>query len=179
MDKKIDQDATVWKVFVGEGGSELAAFNAECGIFPPNPGSIGYIAIGWAAIGDMRLYKNQPERFAAAFQMLYPHSTKVWLNEVWNFAYVMKDGDFVISTSKNQGYLLVGRVVGEYQSDYDNWESIAKKKTRADLMHLRRVQWLYVIEKSDPMYQLINKSARMAVNRLDITVSEILNIIGH
>jgi predicted Mrr-cat superfamily restriction endonuclease len=177
MNINVDQDPVVWGVFVGEAGGELAHFNSENNEFPPKSGSEGYVAIGWAGIGDMRLYKGQPDDFEKKFQMIYPHKTRLWINEVWNFAYVMKDDDYIISPSSSLGYLLVGRVVGEYLSDYDNWESVAKKKNRSDLMHLRRVRWLHAIRKDDPRYQSLHRIGLMTVSRPSITASELLNLV--
>ena len=173
---KTGSQATVWGIFVGEGGCELATFNAP---FPPKPGTQGHVAIGWARMGDMLMYKDNYDDFLKKFRILYPHERAptftALANVVWNFAYVMKEGDYVISPSRVFGYVLVGRVVGEYQSDYDNWERAERKTNiRADLMHLRSVQWLYAIPKEDPRYQKIHLIGVPTVNRLSITVAELL-----
>ena len=177
---KTGSQATVWGIFVGEGGCELATFNAP---FPPKPGTQGHVAIGWARMGDMLMYKDNYDDFLKKFRILYPHERAptftALANVVWNFAYVMKEGDYVISPSRVFGYVLVGRVVGEYQSDYDNWERAERKTNiRADLMHLRSVQWLYAIPKEDPRYQGIPRFGQLTLVHLKkLTVAELLQIV--
>lgn len=166
---------TVWGVFVGEHGDQLAAFNNKNGQFPPEPGFIGYVAIGWAAMGDMGQYKSRRDDFEQQFSINYYDDTRK-ANMVWNFAFEIKDGDFIISPSSTSGYLLVGNVVGEYEGDYNNWISVAETKTRADLMHLRRVKWTHVIPASDHRYQKLHRIGRQTVCQPKKTVAYLLNV---
>ncbi len=96
------KEPTVWGVFVGEKGDQLEAFNSKSGPFPPDPGTEGYIAIGWPAIGDMRLYKDNYLDFVEKFRIVYFNKDervfKTTANMVWNFAFA---GAFKQTTPKS------------------------------------------------------------------------------
>lgn len=180
----INQDVSVnvWGVFVGEGGNQLAAFNSNDGPFPPKPGAHGYIAIGWAAVGDMKMYKGNYPDFLGKFSIVYKYDNERVLStqagRVWAFAYEIKAGDYVISPSSDSGYLLVGNILGDYESDFDNWESVAKAKTRADLMHLRRVKWMIAIKSGDKRYEKLHRIGQLAVGLQKLTENELIEILN-
>lgn len=177
-------EPSVWGVFVGESGGQLEAFNSTNGPFPPTPGMEGYIAIGWAGMGDLRMFKKNYSDYLEKFRILYPDKNgnervlKTQANIPWNFAFVMSEGDYVICPSSEAGYLLVGKVVGEYESDFDNWTSVAKSKTRADLMHLRRVKWICSLDNDDPRYEKLHRIGQLTVVRPNLSASELNNVIS-
>src|SRR5690606_21283877 len=92
------ENAAVWGVFVGDAGNQLENLNSQNGPFPPEPGSTGYVAIGWPAIGDLRLYENNYPDYIEKFRIVYPHENerafKTTANMPWNFAHKMQDGDW-------------------------------------------------------------------------------------
>lgn len=171
----------VWGVFVGERGSELAAFNSNNGPFPPKPGAEGFVAIGWAAVGDMRMYKSRYQEFLKNFSILYPNENKRVLstqaNMVWNFAYEIAEGDYVVSPSSELGVLLVGRFIGDYKSDFYNWETVAPSKKRLDLMHIRTVRWIAALKEDDPRFKEIHRIGLLTVSSLSITPEKLINLI--
>lgn len=171
----------VWGVFVGERGSQLAAFNTEYGPFPPKPNTDGYVAIGWAGIGDMLTYKNRYNAFRENFSIAYPDDNERVLstqaNMVWNFSYEILDGDYVVSPSSESGVLLVGQFTGEYLSDFNNHSTVAPSKTRKDLLHLRKVRWLAAIQDDDNRYGELNRIGQLTVSSLNITPERLVEII--
>lgn len=174
---------TVWGIFVGEQGYELPAFSSKNGLFPPVPGTEGYVAIGWAKVGDMRMYENREDKFFENFKILYRNSYKdegsftKAANTVWNFAYKIKEGDYIVSPSQTGGYLLVGQVVGKYQGDFDLSRAV-RPMSRDDLMHLRRVKWLCAIPNNDPLRQQIPSIGLATLCNPKITVNHLLSVIN-
>lgn len=173
---------TVWGIFVGEKGNQLEAFNSMYGPFPPAQGMEGYVAIGWAGLGNMNMFKNNYSDFLEKYRILYPDENervlKTQANIVWNFAFVVKDGDFVICPSSESGYLLVGNIVGDYENDFNNWTSVAKTKTRNDLMHLRRVKWICSIANDDPRYERLHRIGQLTVVQPNLSATDLVNIIN-
>lgn len=176
--------AKVWGVFVGERGDQLEAFNSKNGPFPPSPGVEGYIAIGWAGMGDLLMFKNNYSDYLEKFRILYPDENgnervlKTQANIPWNFAYSINDGDFVICPSSASGYLLIGNIVGDYVNDFNNQTSVAKTKTRADLMHLRRVKWITALSNDDPRYEKLHRIGQLTVVSPSLSAIDLINIIN-
>ena len=174
--------AAVWGVFVGEQGDQLEAFNSKSGPFPPEPGTVGHIAIGWASVGNMNMYRDDYADYVAKFRTIYPNENervlKTQANMPWNFAFAMKSGDWVLCPSSSAGYLLIGRVTGEYLSDFDNPVSVAKSKTRADLLHLRQVEWQYAIERNDPRHEQLHRIGQLTVVQPNLTEAKLMAILG-
>jgi len=179
-----DGEVKVWGVFVGDGGDQLETFNSKNGPFPPEPGSEGYIAIGWPAIGDMKLYKDNYPDFVEKFRIVYLKKDelervfKTKANMVWNFAYKMKDGDWVMCPSSASGYLLVGKIEGGYINNFHGIRSLPKSNARHDFMHLRKVKWLYVVSEQDSRYEKLHKIGRLTVVQPDITVESLQAILN-
>ena len=174
------EEAKVWGVFVGESGNQLETFNTMAGPFPPEPGTDGYIAIGWPAVGDMRLYKENYADYVEKFGMLYPkddeRTFKVTANMLWNFAFKMKEGDWVISPSANTGFLLAGKIQGEYIPKFHENKSLPKG--RADFVHLRKVKWLYVVARKDPRYAKLHRIGMLTVVQPNISSSDLQAILN-
>lgn len=173
-------EAKVWGVFVGEGGDQLETFNTKSGPFPPEPGTSGYVAIGWPAIGDMRLYEGQYADYIEKFRILYPkpdeRTFKTTANMLWNFAFKIQDGDWVISPSSTAGYLLAGKIQGDYISNFHGNKALPKG--RRDFTHLRKVNWLYVVSDKDPRYAKLHRIGLLTVVQPDLSSSELLAILN-
>lgn len=179
----MEQEApTVWGVFVGENGDQLEAFNSASGPFPPAPGAEGYISIGWAGMGDLRMFEKNYSDYLEKFRILYPDENervqKTQANIPWNFAFVMKEGDYVICPSSASGYLLVGRVFGGYENEFNRMTSVAKSKTKAYLMHLRRVRWVCALKTVDPRYEKLHRIGQLTVVRPNISAADLMEVIN-
>tara|TARA_A100000171_G_C2132117_1_gene147470 strand:- start:583 stop:1131 length:549 start_codon:yes stop_codon:yes gene_type:complete len=174
-------NANVWGVFVGKGGSFLEAFNSFKGPFPPEPNTQGYIAIRWPAIGDMRLYKDDYPDFIDKFRLAYAkddeRTFKTVANEVWNFAYMIKSGDWVISPSSASGFLLVGKIQGDYTPNFEDGHGLPKIKGGSAFVHLREVKWLHAISADDPRYSKLNKIGAMTVVQPKFSSADLQTIL--
>jgi hypothetical protein len=174
------ENPTVWGVFVGEGGGEFESLNSQAGPFPPSPGTEGWIAIGWPAIGDMNMYDMNYPDFVEKFRKIYGHDYKgerelmTAINMVWNFAYEMKKGHLIICPVSANGLLFVGEITGEYEPDFHN--KINLRNRRADSLHMRKVRWLYIIEKNDPRHNKLNRIGQLTITKPDIKAIDLLTI---
>jgi len=180
-----DEEAKVWGVFVGDGGDQLETFNSKNGPFPPEPGSEGYVAIGWPAVGDMKLYKDNYPDFVEKFRIVYSGNKdelervfKTKANMVWNFAFTMRDGDWVMCPSSASGYLLVGKIDGDYIENFHGKSTLPKSNARRDFMHLRKVKWLYVVSEHDSRYEKLHKIGRLTVVQPDISVNNLQAVLN-
>ena len=180
-----DQEAKVWGVFVGDGGDQLETFNSKNGPFPPEPGSEGYVAIGWPAVGDMNLYKDNYPDFIDKFRIVYSGNKdelervfKTQANMVWNFAFTMSDGDWIMCPSSASGYLLVGKIDGDYIENFHGKSTLPKSNARRDFMHLRKVKWLYVVSEQDSRYEKLHKIGRLTVVQPTITVTQLQAVLN-
>ena len=176
------EEPKVWGVFVGDAGDQLEAFNSKAGPFPPDPGSVGYIAIGWPAVGDMRLYKDNYPDFVEKFRIAYPNDNervlKTTANMPWNFAFKMQSGDWIMCPSSTSGYLLAGKVEGEYLSNFHGSKSLPNANTRVDFVHLRKVKWMYVVSDKDPRYAKLHRIGQLTVVQPDISASTLQGILN-
>lgn len=175
-----EQQNKVWGVFVGERGYELETFNSQRGQFPPEPSTEGYIAIGWPAIGDMNLYEGDYRDYVSKFRKVYKYDSEnaqtMQANIPWNFAFVMKENDWVICPSSATNYLLVGKIISNYIPHFHN-ELGFYKYMREIYLHLRKVQWLYVIPSNDPRYSKLNKIGNLAVTQPNISIAQVKAIL--
>jgi len=114
MESTAESIPTVWGVFVGNSGEELEVFNSQYGPFPPKKGASGYIAIGWPAIGDLRMFKDNYLDYVEKFRVAYGEKNdteqkfKIRANMPWNFAFEIAQGDWVICPCSVHSLLLVG-----------------------------------------------------------------------
>ena len=177
--KSNNANPTVWGVFVGENGEQLEVFNSKSGPFPPDGETEGYIAIGWPAIGDIRMFQNNYTDFVDKFRVIYPEDServfKTKANMPWYFAFSIQRGDWIISPCSSQGLLLVGEIVGDYETDFHNKFGLYGR--RPDFVHLRKVLWKYIIPQSDPRYGKLNRIGQLTVSRPHITFDELQSIL--
>jgi hypothetical protein len=179
-----DETSTIWGVFVGNRGCELPTFSSPNNIFPPEKGTEGYVAIGWAEVGSMKLYENNYNDFIAKYRIVYAQSRstegalKTQANMVWNFAFEMKEGDIIITPSSSTGYVLIGKVISEYISNFDDHLNLHKSaKERTNFFHLRKVEWLYVINSEDDRYSKLNKIGQLTVVKSSLSVHVLKSIL--
>ena len=172
-----EQQNKVWGVFVGEKGNQLEAFNSQKGPFPPKPNTEGYIAIGWPAVGDMNMYENDYADYRSKFRKVYPNDNTSQANAAWNFAFEIKQNDWVICPSSATGYLLVGTIISDYIPDFHNDFSFYKITSEVYL-HLRKVKWLYVVPKEDARYSKLNKIGMLTVSESRFHIDELESILN-
>lgn len=158
---------SVWAVFVGTGGCWLPNFNSQIRQYPPAEADIGYVSIGWGNTGSMLMYQNNYKLFEEQFFKVYPNESTIQANEVFRFAFEIAENDFVISPSAKTGYVLVGKVIGSYMSDFDSEFKFEYYR------HIRKVQWLYIIPKNDPRYSDLNRVGQLTVAKLKRTIEEV------
>jgi len=171
---------TVWGVFVGDNGDQLEIFNSKSGPFPPEEETAGYIAIGWPAVGDLRMFKDNYPDFVHKFRVVYPDDServfKTKANMPWYFAFGVKIGDWIISPCSAQGLLFVGEVIGDYETDFHDEFGLYGKK-RPDFVHLRKVLWKFIIPKADARFGKLNRIGQLTVSKPHITFDELQNIL--
>ncbi len=184
---------SVWGVFVGDRGDQLEVLNSQNGPFPPEPGTSGYVAIGWPLIGDMELYRNNYPDFIEKFRIVYPHENerllKTKANMVWNFAFKIQEYDWIMCPSSASGYLLVGKVSDEYINifhkkvkldsiGFRNIEKLYSNGFRRDFVHLRKVKWLYMVSDKDPRYAKLHQIGQLTVSQPNIKLSDLQAILN-
>ena len=168
------QNSVLWNVFVGENGDYLKIFNEQFGPYPPEKGLKGLIAIGWPAVGDMRIYKNKYSDYAENFETVYPSNRRI-ANMLWNFAYVMQKGDWVISHSSYSGYVLLGEIIGDYKSDFHDETGLYGKR-REDYIHFRKIRWEGYIKTDSKSYQKLPKPGQLTVSKSTASIDELKSI---
>ena len=106
----------------------------------------GFVAVGWAELGDLRylldepeeIFKQEVERLAEPLE--YVKSPKYVARQFWMFCRQIQVGDVVVAYSKRHIYA-IGNIVSEYYckkgtSDEERWYP-----------HRRDVQWVAIPEK--------------------------------
>lgn len=168
---------------MGKRGNQLRVFNSRSGPFPPKPGTEGHIAIGWPAIGDLRMWKDDYDDYVEKFRVLYKarkESEQKFMtkaNMPWSFAFVMKKGDSIISPSSSERVLLVGKITGDYWADWADDLDLAGKK-RADFVHVREVEWTHVLSNTDPRHIKLNRVGQLTISQQQhITSADLQTIL--
>ncbi len=177
---KSTENPAIWGVFVGDNGDQLEVFNSKSGPFPPRENSTGYIAIGWPAIGDLRMFRDNYTDFVHKFRMIYDDKServfKTKANMPWYFAFEMEKGDWIISPSSYHQIVMVGQIIGDYEADFHD-ESTLYGKRRPDFVHRREVRWTHIISKGDPRYANLNRIGQLTVSRPQMTFTELRKIL--
>jgi hypothetical protein len=180
MEKTTKTAPAVWGLFVGDHGDQLEVYNSKSGPFPPHEGSLGYVAIGWPAIGDLRMFKDNYTDFAHKFSIVYKSTSNreqaIQTNMSWYFAFEMKIGDYVVCPCSARNMLLVGEITGDYESDYHDELGLYGKK-RSDFVHVRGVQWKHIINRADKRHSKLNRIGQLTLVRPKFTFEELQNIL--
>jgi hypothetical protein len=175
-------DHEVWVCFVGEKGDALEAFNSKAGPFPPQPGTKGYIAIGWPQIGNLTMYEGNHDDYAKNFAKLYnpwgrPQAKAIVAAMPWKFAFDMKLDDWVISPSSFHGVILIGQISGDYEANYENKLGFPERR-RPDYVHIREVVWKYIVPKTDSRYPKFSGLGKLTIFKPDISPKKLQEILG-
>ncbi len=181
----IEAAANVWGVFVGFSGDQIAYFNSKEKEFPPELGTEGLIAIGWPAVGNLEIYKSDFNLYDEAYRVAYPfpetenqtaQAYGMRKNEPWRFLKEVKIGDAIIAPCSGLGIVMVGIVTGEYVSNFHNEFKLPKDRW-IDLVHLRPVRWLHIIERGDERYSAINRIGLMTFSKVQLSGKELSEIL--
>lgn len=111
----------------------------------------GYVAIGWAALGDLRQYPDR-ETLKAALAKHYPDkkagSRPVDAGILFRFTYEMKAGDLVVYPSKQDRMVNIGRFTGAFEHLADDPD---------DYPNRRQVEWLGHFPRNDFSQSALNE----------------------
>ncbi|MBZ0163533.1 MAG: restriction endonuclease [Notoacmeibacter sp.] len=132
------QPVSVWGIHMGE---HVGA----------RPVEKGYVAIGWAALGDLRQYPDR-EALKAALAKHYPDkksgSRPVDAGILFRFTHEMKAGDIVVYPSKHDRMVNIGRFTGAFEHVADDPH---------DYPNRRHVEWLGHSPRNDFSQSALNE----------------------
>lgn len=97
----------------------------------------GIIAIGWDYLGNLKNYKNQEGIASKIRQEDESESSKKNSSlACWEFAHVIKQGDYVIAKQGTKKLLGLGVVQSDYKFEKDRYE----------YRHVRSVEWIKIVD---------------------------------
>jgi hypothetical protein len=173
----------IWGIFVGWNGDQLESLNSRSSPFPPEEDAEGCIAIGWPAIGDLRMYKDRYDDYVRMFRVIYHNPGeaenvfKAKANMPWYFAFGMKRGDWIISPCSTHGLLFVGEIIGDYKPDFHDESGFFRNRRCPDFVHMRQVLWKCVIPRADQRYGKLHRIGRLTLSRSNIDFDELQRIL--
>ncbi len=125
-------DAMFWGAHAGKTGDADDLFLKQ-----------GYVAIGWAPMGDLSKYDANRDKLKAAIAAKYPEmaagAIPVVAGQLFRFVHDMQPGHLVIYPSKQDRHVHIGRVEGPYEYATDVSDGYP---------NLRKVTWLKTISRS-------------------------------
>lgn len=178
--------AKVWGIFVGHNGDQLKILNSKAGPFPPESEREGWIAMGYPALGDLRIFENNYERYERAFETVYPfpgyegqtrQSWGVRRNQAWRYLSEVSVGDAIVAPCSDLDVVLIGKITGDYRANYHNELELSERRW-IDLVHFKPVVWLQTIEQSDPRYTSVNRIGQLTLSKLTLTVDDLNQILA-
>ncbi|MEM5581361.1 restriction endonuclease [Roseibium sp. AS2] len=105
----------------------------------------GYVAIGWAGLGDVSALPKDREAIKAAIIRAYPEkkagAIPVEAGVLFRFLHEIKEGDVVVYPSKHNRQVNIGRVIGPVTHIADTGEGTYPNR--------RAVDWLGSFPRSD------------------------------
>ena len=133
-----------------------------------------YVAIGWHALGDLRVIPADREAFKAALSTHLPNTKQgalpVYAGILLRFVHEMQKGDIVIYPSKHDRMVNIGRYTGE--TDYVAGDT-------DEYPNRRKVEWLGHFPRNDFSQSALNEiGAFMTVFRVRKSASEFLAKVG-
>ena len=121
-----EREIVMWGIHAGRGGEADGLFRKD-----------KRIALGWSAIGDLRLLPADREAFKTAVAAAYPEFKAAAIpnqaGQIYRFIHEMQVGDLVVYPSKQDRVISVGRVVGDYEYN---------PKQNPAFPHQRKVEWI-------------------------------------
>ena len=103
-------DAKIWGIHAGRTGDAESLFLKK-----------GFIAVGWARMGDLSKLKPDRDAFKVAVAKAYPENKAGAIpnnaGQLYRFIHEMKPEDLVIYPSKLDRLVHIGRIEGPYRYD--------------------------------------------------------------
>lgn len=125
---------TIWGLHAGRNGEADELFKR------------GHIALGWDELGDLSLLTVSRDAFKQEVARTYPQdkpgSIPVTAGMLFRFVHEMQEGDLVVSRSKPERVIRIGRVSGPYRYD---------PGPDATFPHQRAVRWLKTVQPVNVM----------------------------
>lgn len=119
----MDDNITLWGIHAGSSGEAESLFLNK-----------KVIALGWAALGDLKLAGNTRDSFKAHYASRYPEAKPASIpasaGQLFRFVHEMKVGDLVAFPAKRTRTIHLGKITGEYKyvdgasSDYPQHRSV-------------------------------------------------------
>lgn len=132
-------DHNVWGIHMGR----------EHGLAPVKD---GYVAIGWANVGDLSAIPARREAFKVSISQHYPDfksgAVPVAAGVIYRFAREMRVGDVVIFPSKPDRMINIGRIDSDYRFD---------PAVSASHPNVRSVTWIRSIPRADFSQPALNE----------------------
>lgn len=99
------------------------------------------VAVAWKELGDLSSLKKDREIIKKAFENQYPDKSKSSVassaGQIYRFYAEMKVGDFVVFSGNNTKQIYIGKIVGDYYYDSEEYE----------YRHKRRVEWIKILPR--------------------------------
>ncbi|WP_369914390.1 restriction endonuclease [Xanthomonas sp. NCPPB 3005] len=146
-------DDTVWGIHAGRtGDADLLFLKQNC------------IAIGWEAMGDLSTLAAERDAFKQRYVQAYPNAKKGGIATVsgvpYRFLHEMKVGDLVAYPSKQDKYIHIGRIEGEYRYEPAGEKTYPHRRKVKWLKHVPRLEFtqgaLYEIGSALSLFQIKN-----------------------
>lgn len=119
-------DTTVWGIHGGKFGAAENLFKQQ-----------SVIALGFSAVGNLRLLAADREAFKTAVGAAYPEqkpgAIPVNAGQLFRFAHEVAVGDLVVWPTRSDKQIRIGRIEGDYQHD---------PRHEPNFPHRRTVSWL-------------------------------------
>ncbi len=134
----------------------------------------GYVAIGWAELGDIRKISSDRETIKTAILAHDPKfsagALPVHAGQIYRFAREMKEGDYVVYPSKHDRMINIGRFTGK--TDYVEGDA-------DEYPNRREVKWLKHCPRSEFSQSALNEiGSALTLFRVKTHAGEFLSKIG-
>ncbi len=104
----MDDNITLWGIHAGSSGEAESLFLNK-----------KVIALGWAALGDLKLAGNTRDSFKAHYATRYPEAKPASIpasaGQLFRFVHEIKVGDLVAFPAKRTRTIHLGKITGEYK----------------------------------------------------------------
>jgi restriction system protein len=127
-----NNDTVIWCIRAGEAAQADSLFLQQ-----------GFIALGWADMGDLGQLRNDIETFKAHVRQHHPDYKPGAIpnaaGQLRRFTYDLKPSDLAVYPSKLDRMVHIGRIVGPYLYD---------PHLNADYPHRRKIEWLRAVPRT-------------------------------
>lgn len=135
--EKIDSDATIWKMSLGDSQTKDGAIYFEEALDSDS------LVLGWGGVTDFSQCKDKSE-----VDSIYKGGGGRFVKE---FIFGMKEGDIVIVSDGNHKFKAIAKITGPYY--YDDGSDLPQK---------RKIEWLQIFSESRPVLDISDKNFTQA-----------------